>query len=121
MTARLDEFAWIDLLKPLTRGDSRALNLADDAAVIPARPGYDLVVSKDAMVEGVHFLAGEAPGDIARRLLRTSLSDLAAKAAEPFGYFLMTAWPPDRPAGDQRAFIEGLDRDGAEFGVVLLG
>jgi thiamine-monophosphate kinase len=121
MTARLDEFAWIDLLKPLTRGDSRALDLADDAAVIPARPGFDLVISKDAMVEGVHFPVGEAPSVVARRLLRTSLSDLAAKAAEPFGYFLMTAWPPDRPPRDQHAFIEGLDQDGAEFGVVLLG
>ena len=39
MTARLDEFAWIDLLKPLTRGDSRALDLGDDAAVIPAQEG----------------------------------------------------------------------------------
>ena len=88
-----DEFAWIDRLRPLTRGDPRALDLRDDAAVLPSRPGFDLVVSTDSMVEGVHFLDGEALDVVARRMLRTSLSDLAAKAAEPFGYFLTTAWP----------------------------
>jgi thiamine-monophosphate kinase len=121
MTATLDEFAWIERLKPLARGDSRALGLGDDAAVIPGRPGFELVISKDAMVEGVHFLKGEAPDLVARRLLRTSLSDLAAKAAEPFGYFLMTAWPADRPQTDRDAFIRGLAEDGETFGVALLG
>lgn len=116
-----DEFAWIDRLKPLTRGDDRALGLDDDAAVIPGRPGFDLVVSKDAVVEGVHFPAGESPEGAARRLLRTSLSDLAAKAAEPFGYFLMTAWPAGRGWADREAFIRGLETDGEMFGVALLG
>jgi thiamine-monophosphate kinase len=116
-----EEFAWIERLRPLARGDPRALNLGDDAAVLPARPGHDLVISKDAMVEGVHFLAGERMDLVARRLLRTSLSDLAAKAAEPFGYFLMTAWPRDRSWADREAFIAGLAEDGEAFGVTLLG
>src|SRR3974390_640787 len=96
MTEPPDEFAWIARLAPLTRGDPLALDLGDAAAVLPARAGFNLVVSKDPMVEGLHFLARQRPDLVARRLLRTSLSDLAAKAAEPFGYFLMTAWPGDR-------------------------
>lgn len=120
-TPPTDEFAWIAGLRPLTRGDPRALNLMDDAAVLPARPGYDLVISKDALIEGVHCLKGEAPGVIARRALRTALSDLAAKAAEPFGYFLLTAFPPDRDVTWRAAFAEGLARDGETFGVALLG
>jgi len=116
-----DEFEWIDALRPLTRGDPRALALGDDAAVIVSRPGFDLVVSKDAMVEGVHFSQGEAAETIARRLLRTSLSDLAAKAAEPFGYLLMTAWPADRDWPWRQAFIEGLRSDGDAFDISLLG
>jgi thiamine-monophosphate kinase len=117
----MDEFRWIDRLRPLTRDDPRALNLNDDAAVLPSRPGFDLVISTDAMVEGVHFLSGEAMDIVARRLLRTSLSDLAAKAAEPFGYFLTTAWPARFGDADRDLFIEGLDQDGQAFGVVLLG
>jgi thiamine-monophosphate kinase len=121
MPAPPDEFAWIDLIRPLTRGDPRALDLLDDVAVVPGRAGFDLVVSADAMVEGVHFLAEDRPGTIARRLLRTSLSDLAAKAARPFGYFLTIAWPKGRPMGWKAAFAEGLREDGDEFGVALLG
>ena len=73
------------------------------------------------MVEGVHFLGGEDAAIVARRLLRTSLSDLAAKAAEPFGYTLTIAWPPSRSWDDRLAFIRGLDEDGRRFGVALLG
>lgn len=121
MSDRPDEFAWIASLRGLCRGDPRALDLRDDAAIIPSRPGYDLVISKDALVEGVHVLEGENPEIIARRLLRTSLSDLAAKAAEPFGYFLLTAWPAKTTAEDQAVFARGLALDGEIFKVALLG
>jgi thiamine-monophosphate kinase len=121
MSAPPDELDWIAALRPLTRGAPAALGLMDDAAVLPSRPGFDLVVSEDAMVEGVHFLAGEAPDVVARRLLRTNLSDLAAKAAEPFGYTLMTAWPSGGPWSDREAFIRGLAEDGDRFGLALLG
>lgn len=121
MPAPPDEFAWIDLIRPLTRGDPRALDLLDDAAVLPGRVGFELVISSDAMVEGVHFLPEDRPATIAKRLLRTSLSDLAAKAARPFGYFLTTAWPKGRAMGWKAAFAEGLREDGDEFGVALLG
>lgn len=121
MSDPTDEFAWIDSLRSLTGGDPRALGLMDDAAVIPGRAGHDLVISKDAMVEGVHFAADEAADIIARRLLRTSLSDLAAKAAQPFGYLLTTALPDGKDPAWRAAFRAGLAMDGKTFGVVLLG
>lgn len=117
-----DEFGQIArLFRPLTRGAPAALDLLDDAAVIAQRPGFDLVVTKDALVAGVHFEPGEPPDRIARRLLRANLSDLAAKAAEPFGYFLMTAWSPDFDWPRRQAFAEGLREDGATYDVSLLG
>jgi thiamine-monophosphate kinase len=115
-----DEFDWIAALRPLA-GTPPALGLMDDAAVLPSRPGFDLVITEDAMVEGVHFLVGEACDIVARRLLRTNLSDLAAKGAEPFGYTLMTAWPASRGWDDREAFIRGLAADGESFGIAPLG
>ncbi|MDO9430699.1 MAG: thiamine-phosphate kinase [Phenylobacterium sp.] len=117
-----DEFGQIArLFRPLTNGAPEALGLLDDAAAIPSRPGFDLIVTKDAMVEGVHFLPGEAPGLIARKLLRVNLSDLAAKGAEPYGYFLATAWTPGFGWNERQAFAEGLRVDGAAYGLTLLG
>ncbi len=117
-----DEFGQIArLYRPLTRGAPEAFDLLDDAAAIPARVGQDLVVTKDAMVEGVHFLPGEPPETVARRLLRVNLSDLAAKGAEPYGYFLATAWPAHYGWTERRRFAAGLAQDGEAFGLVLLG
>jgi thiamine-monophosphate kinase len=116
-----DEFEWIARLRPLTRGAAEAFNLLDDAAAIPSRPGHDLVITKDAHVEGVHVLMGEDRAIIARRLLRTNLSDLAAKAAEPFGYLLMIAWPHGHSIAEEEAFVRGLEEDGQRFGLTLLG
>ena len=117
-----DEFDWIEQdLQPLAGAAAEALGLKDDAAVIPGRPGFDLVVSKDAIVAGVHFLPDDPPDLVARKLLRVNLSDLAAKGAEPYGYFLAVAWPNGTGRETRRLFAEGLRRDQAEFGLTLMG
>ena len=117
-----DEFSEIArLFRPLTGGAPGAFELLDDAAIVPQRPGFDLVVTKDAIVEGVHVPTGERPGLMARKLLRVNLSDLAAKAAEPFGCFLAVAWPKGFRAAEREAFAAGLGEDLRSFGVALLG
>ena len=119
---RFDEFDWIEQdLRPLADGAPEALGLVDDVAVIPARPGFDLVISKDAIVEGVHFLPDDPRDLVARKLLRVNLSDLAAKGAEPYGYFLAVAWPGNATRAERRVFTEGLKADQATFGLRLMG
>ena len=99
-TAAVDEFDLIArLMRPLTDGAPEALNLLDDAAVITPRLGEDFVVTADMIVEGVHFLHSDPPDLVARKLLRVNLSDLAAKGAEPYAYFLTIAWPAPASAG----------------------
>jgi thiamine-monophosphate kinase len=118
----VDEFDWIDqCLRPLAKDAPEALDLLDDAAVLTPRPGFDLVVSADAIVEGVHFRPTDPPDLIARKLLRVNLSDLAAKGAEPYGYLLTIAWPARFGWPERRAFAAGLAVDQAAFGLKLLG
>lgn len=120
--AGADEFSEIArLFRPLTGGVAGAFDLLDDAAVVPQRPGFDLVVTKDAIVEGVHFPVGEEANLVARKLVRVNLSDLAAKAAEPFGCFLAVAWPQSFGVAAREAFAAGLGEDLKAFGVALLG
>lgn len=116
------EFDWIArLLKPLTKGAPEALDLLDDAAVLPSRPGQDLVMTKDALVSGVHFLPDDPLDLVARKLLRVNLSDLAAKGADPYGYLLTTAWPHGTSWEAKALFARGLAEDGEAFGLTLLG
>ena len=95
--------------------------LADDVAVVPSRAGHDLVLTKDAIVEGVHFLPTDPLDTVARKLMRVNLSDLAAKGAEPFGYLLACHWSPRCGWPERMTFVDGLRADQKTFGVALLG
>jgi len=95
--------------------------LIDDVAVVPSRPGHDLVLTKDAIVEGVHFLPTDPLDTVARKLMRVNLSDLAAKGAEPFGYLLACHWSPRCGWPERMTFVDGLRADQKAFGVALLG
>ncbi|MDY6924497.1 MAG: thiamine-phosphate kinase [Pseudomonadota bacterium] len=108
------------LLAPLAHPDW-GRGLKDDVAVVPSRPGHDLVLTKDVIVEGVHFLPDDPLDGVARKLMRVNLSDLAAKGAEPFGYLLACHWSSRCGWPERMAFVDGLRADQKAFGVALLG
>lgn len=90
----MNEFSVIETyFLPLTMGCAEAGGLQDDAAVFAVPEGYELVVTSDTLNEGVHFLSNETPENIARKVLRSNLSDLAAMGAKPFCYQLSMAFP----------------------------
>ena len=99
--------------------DPGAFRLDDDAAALNA-DGCDIVVTTDAIVEGVHFLPDDPPDTVARKALRVNLSDLAAKGATPAGFVLTLAL---RGADERwlQPFAAALGEDAAEFGCPLLG
>ena len=99
--------------------DPGAFDLGDDAAILNAH-GDDIVVTTDAIVEGVHFLPDDPPDTVARKALRVNLSDLAAKGATPAGFVLTLAL---RTADDAwlKPFARGLGEDAELFGCPLLG
>jgi thiamine-monophosphate kinase len=96
-----------------------AFGLDDDAAILNPS-GDDVVVTTDAIIEGVHFLPDDPPDTIARKALRVNLSDLAAKGAEPAGFVLTLAL---RGVDDAwlTPFAHGLGSDAGLFGCPLLG
>ena len=99
----------------------QGLGLLDDAALLTPPPGADLVLTKDALVAGVHFFADDPPGAIARKALRVNLSDLAAKGAEPLGFLLALALPADWTVEWLDAFAGGLGDDAALYRCPLFG
>lgn len=78
------------------------------------------VITKDIIIENVHFLNGTRAYDIAKKAIRVNLSDIAAMGAMPYGYFLGLAinnstseWLSD--------FAQGLKEDNNLFKIKLLG
>jgi thiamine-monophosphate kinase len=104
--------------KPIAT-DPGAFALDDDAAVLKAQ-GADIVVTTDAIIEGVHFLASDPPETVARKALRVNLSDLAAKGAAPAGFVLTLAL---RAADETwlKPFSGALGEDAKSYGCPLLG
>ncbi|HMI95875.1 MAG TPA: thiamine-phosphate kinase [Micropepsaceae bacterium] len=119
---RLGEFALIaELFAPLAAKNEGAFGLKDDAATLFLPPGEELVVTVDALVEGVHFLRDDPAGLIAKKALRVNLSDLAAKGAQARNYLLALSLPDWIDDDWLRCFAAGLEQDQAHYGVTLLG
>ena len=119
---RPGEFALIRrYFAPLAAGNPAALDLTDDAALLTPPEGRQIVLTTDTVVAGVHFPEGEDAGDVARRLLRVNLSDLAAMGARPEGYLLNLALTPDTDEAWLSGFTAALAADQARYGVALLG
>ena len=114
-----DEFEIIrDLFAPLAK-HRFARGLIDDVAVIES-PG-PLVITTDAIVQGVHFLAADPLDTVAKKALRVNFSDLIAKGAKPVGVTVTLMWPQARDASEIAAFARGLGEDLKLYDVALLG
>ncbi len=118
----MDEFEIIDkYFKILTNNSSAARNLEDDVAKIKVPANQELVVSKDLMIENVHFLKKDGGYKIASKLLRSNLSDLAASGAKPAYYMLGFSKNSTIDEDFIKDFVFGLKDTQKEFGICLIG
>lgn len=116
------EFAVIErYLAPLAGDAAGSFSLKNDAAVLSLEPGVRLVTTVDCMIAGRHFLPVDPAETVAKKLLRVSLSDLAAMGAEPLAYLLSASWPQDTEERWLAEFCQGLAADQKRFGVTLVG
>jgi thiamine-monophosphate kinase len=117
----MNEFGLIDRYFRRAAGDPAVrLGVGDDAAIVAPRPGCELALAVDMLVEGRHFLPGTDPAALGHKVLAVNLSDLAAMGATPRWALLAGALPD----GDERwleAFSGGLFALAARFSVTLVG
>lgn len=105
-----------ELFAPLAADAPGAFQLTDDVALVE-----NLAVTKDMLIEGVHFLASDPLELVAKKLIRVNVSDLIAKGAKPIGYFLACAWPAKAKMAAIADFARGLKEDQALYKVALHG
>lgn len=121
--ARLGEERLLALLRrrfPARRRDTR-VGIGDDAALV-APGGRDLLVSTDALVEGVDFRRGwGTPREVGRKTLSVNLSDLAAMGGEARWALLTLALPPGTPARWFEGFLDGFGSVARERGIDVIG
>ena len=114
------EFDWIArYFAPLARSEGAA-GLRDDVAELDTEGG-SIIVTVDALVEDVHFLATDPIDTIARKLVRVNVSDMIAKGARPREALLTLGWPKGRPEGDLAAFARALGEELDVWGARLIG
>lgn len=98
-----------------------AFEFRDDAAEIIPTEGMSLVITQDAVAEGIHFFSEDTPELIAKKALRVNLSDLAAKGAKPkyisLALGLGKTWNENWIA----QFAKGLQEDCSQYQVELTG
>ena len=116
----MDEF---DLIKkyfaPISSIESQSLS--NDGAFFRPKINLDYVVSTDTIIEKIHFKGDESPDLIAKKALRTNLSDLAAMGADPEFYSLALSLPKIKAKNFIKNFVKGLKEDQKEYKVKLLG
>jgi thiamine-monophosphate kinase len=94
----------------------------DDAAVLAPVRNERLVVTTDAVVEGVHFSrAYSTPADIGHKALAVNLSDLAAMAATPRWAVLSLVLPGSTLATDVEELVDGVAALARHHSVSVVG
>ena len=115
----MGEFDLIDRFfkRPTRRAD---LGIGDDCALLSPRPGHQLALSTDMLVEGRHFLSTVDPARLGHKSLAVNLSDLAACGAEPRAFLLSLSMPRAEEAWLQ-GFSQGLLALADVHGCELIG
>ena len=115
-----------DLLEAIRRvlsadDPSIVVAIGDDAAVVRAGTG-DLVLTTDAMVEGVHFdRATTTARDVGYKAVAVAVSDVAAMAASPRFALSALTLSDDVDAAWSMEFFGGMREACDEFAVALVG
>jgi thiamine-monophosphate kinase len=94
------------------------LGIGDDCALLQPRPGMQLAVSTDLLVEGRHFLSTVDAPRLGHKALAVNLSDLAACGAQPLAFTLSLALPQVDErwlAGFSAGLFELADAHGCEL------
>jgi thiamine-monophosphate kinase len=105
-----------------TRSQGVVVGVGDDAAVLRPRPGEDLLVTTDILVEDRHFRREWFTGfALGWRLAAVNLSDIAAMGGRPLYGVLSFAIPRDLDIAYVRAIERGVRDHLADFDAAIVG
>jgi thiamine-monophosphate kinase len=109
-------------LQKATGSGFLSMGIGDDAALVSATPGYEMVLTCDWFLEGTHFLRDNHPPDaVGWKCLARAVSDIPAMGAVPRCFLLSLALPRELAGSWLDEFLVGLRRAAKRFGCSLAG
>lgn len=114
----------VALIRRLNAGRAPGLveGIGDDCAILRPRPGEDLLVTTDLLLEDVHFRRQtHTAADCGWKALARGLSDIAAMGGTPRYAFVSLALAPWAGPDWVRGFYRGLNSLARRHGVVVAG
>jgi len=95
--------------------------VGDDCAVLPLDAHYDLVLTTDPLIQGVHFTPGTDPEAIGWKAAARVLSDFAAMGADPQYLLINLVAPPEQDFQTLEKIYAGVSKLRKLFNVDLVG
>ena len=120
----MGEFEFIDSIRKQFSVPEGFTGIGDDCAIIPRGDGLETLVTKDMLVEGVHFLLDRISAyDLGWKSAAVNISDIAAMGGTPVASFLSLALPSALIADGPwlNEFIRGYRDLSTRFSCPLLG
>ncbi len=125
--AQIGEFGLIDQIHEIIQKEGvehpkSVLGIGDDCAAFQSRPGYDLLVTCDCMVENRHYLPRFiSPHDIGRRAMVLNISDVGAMGGRPRYALISLGLRPDTTLQDVIAIYRGFLGELNPFEAFIIG
>ncbi len=125
--ADIGEFGLIDRIDKLLREEGarlpeKTLGIGDDCASFVSRPGYELLVTCDAIVEGRHYLPRFiSPIDLGRRAMDLNISDIGAMGGHTLYALVSLGLRADTPVKDVEAMYRGFIAELNPFDAAIIG
>jgi thiamine-monophosphate kinase len=125
--ADIGEFGLIHRIQKLLKKEGVktpgvTLGIGDDTASVRPRPGYELLVTCDCLVDGQHFLSDRiTPLDLGRRAMVANISDIAAMGGQPLYALVSLGLRTDMPVADVENMYRGFAIELNPFGASIIG
>jgi thiamine-monophosphate kinase len=95
--------------------------VGDDCAVLPLDAHYDLILTTDPLISGVHFTPDTPPEQIGWKAAARVLSDFAAMGADPQYLLINLVAPPEQDFQTLEKIYDGVSKVRKLFDVDLVG
>ena len=125
--AEIGEFGLIDRIDRLLREDGMSgqgvtVGIGDDTAAFRPRPGVEILVTCDCMVEGRHFLPEHiSPMALGRRAMAMNISDIGAMGGRPLYALVSLGLRSEMRVADVEAMYRGFLQELNPFGAAVIG